>query len=293
MTRHYDLVIVGAGTAAMTAASRVRAEGWSVAVVDFRPFGGTCALRGCDPKKMLIAGTSAVDHVRRMRGKGVAGDAHIDWPELMAFKRTFTDPVPQLQKRKYQDQGIDTFHGQATFTGRQTLEVDGQSLEARYILLASGAEPVKLSIPGEEHLISNEEFLTLSSLPAHIVCVGGGYIAAEFSHIAALAGSKVTVLQHASRMLKAFEPELVGWLMEKFQALGIDVRTETTVQGIDKTAGGYRVWTLRDGKKQSVDADLVVQGVQRVGAVDGQEPHRTHLLGQQHGGRGIHCVTAP
>jgi glutathione reductase (NADPH) len=263
MARNYDLVVIGAGTAAMTAATRVRAEGWSVVVVDFRPFGGTCALRGCDPKKMLIAGTSAVDHVRRMRSKGVAGDVHIEWPELMAFKRTFTDPVPQLQERNYQAQGIDTFHGQAKFTGRQTLEVDGETLEARYVLLASGAEPVKLGIPGEEHLITNEEFLTLDSLPAHIVCVGGGYIAAEFSHIAALAGSKVTVLQHGSRMLKAFDKDLVDWLMEKFQTLGIGVRTGTSVQGIDKTADGYRVWTTRDGERQSVDADLVVHAAGR------------------------------
>lgn len=79
MHRSYDLVILGAGTAAMTAASRVRAQGWTVAVVDFRPFGGTCALRGCDPKKMLIGGTSAVDHVRRMRDKGVAG-VHLIMP---------------------------------------------------------------------------------------------------------------------------------------------------------------------------------------------------------------------
>lgn len=86
MPRSYDLIIVGAGTTAMTATSRARAQGWSAAVVDFRAYGGTCALRGCDPKKMLIGGTSAVDHVRRMRGKGVGGDTHIDWFELIAFE---------------------------------------------------------------------------------------------------------------------------------------------------------------------------------------------------------------
>lgn len=127
MPRSYDLVILGTGTAAMTAASRVRAHGWSVAVMDFRPFGGTCALRGCDPKKMLIGGTSAVDHARRMRGNGVAGDVHIDWSELMAFKRTFTDPVPELHERNYKSKGIDTFHGKARFTGRQASKSPGRS----------------------------------------------------------------------------------------------------------------------------------------------------------------------
>ncbi len=95
MTKHYDLVVIGTGTAAMVGAMRVRAAGRSVAVVDFRPFGGTCALRGCDPKKMLISGANAVDHTWRMRGRGVAGDARIAWADLMAFKRGFTDPVPQ------------------------------------------------------------------------------------------------------------------------------------------------------------------------------------------------------
>lgn len=84
MSSDYDLVVIGTGTSAMGVSMRVRAAGWRVAVVDSRPFGGTCALRGCDPKKMLIGGASAVDHVRRMAGKGVAGDARIDWPGLMA-----------------------------------------------------------------------------------------------------------------------------------------------------------------------------------------------------------------
>lgn len=205
MNRKYDLVVIGAGTAAMGVASRVRTAGWTVAVADFRPFGGTCALRGCDPKKLLISATSAIDQVTRMHGKGVAGDVRIEWSELMGFKRTFTDPVPERQEANYREKSIDTFHGRAMFTGRSTLEIAGEAVEARHIVLASGAKPVRLNIPGEEHLVTNEGFLTLDALPARIVLVGGGYIAAEFSHIAALAGAKVTVLQRADRMLKNFD----------------------------------------------------------------------------------------
>src|SRR5689334_25430167 len=106
MNKRYDLVVVGSGAAASGVASRVRAAGRTVAVVDFRPFGGTCALRGCDPKKMLIGGTSAIDHVRRMGSRGVAGEVHIAWPALLAFKRTFTDPVPELQEQAYRSKGI-------------------------------------------------------------------------------------------------------------------------------------------------------------------------------------------
>lgn len=121
MAKQYDLVVIGAGTAAMTGAMRVRTAGKQVAVIDYRSFGGTCALRGCDPKKMLISGAAAVDYARRMATHGVEGSVEIAWPALMAFKRTFTDPVPEKMEQRYQDKGIDTYHGKARFTGRNTL----------------------------------------------------------------------------------------------------------------------------------------------------------------------------
>src|SRR5713226_5452199 len=93
--RRYDLVVLGTGTAAQVASSRVRAAGWSVAAIDHLPFGGTCVLRGCDRKKILISGAEAIDMARRMRGRGVTGELGISWPDLVAFKRTFTDPIPQ------------------------------------------------------------------------------------------------------------------------------------------------------------------------------------------------------
>src|SRR6266850_6452961 len=112
----YDLIVIGTGTAAQVAAGRVRKAGRSVAVIDHRPFGGTCALRGCDPKKMLVSGAEAIDMARRMRNHGVTGDLRIDWKELIAFKRTFTDPVPHRLEENFAKQGIDTFHGMARFT---------------------------------------------------------------------------------------------------------------------------------------------------------------------------------
>jgi glutathione reductase (NADPH) len=263
MSKHYDLVVIGAGTAAMTAAMRVRSAGLQVAVVDFRPYGGTCALRGCDPKKMLVSGATAVDYAHRMRENGVVGQPHIEWPKLMAFKRTFTDPVPEKMEHRYHDKGIDAYHGVAKFTGKNSIDIDGEALEARYILLASGAEAVKLGIPGEEHLIDNEGFLALETLPARIVLVGGGYIAAEFSHVAARAGAQVTIFQHGETMLKHFDPDTVDWLMDSFKSLGIDVRTNTSVEAIEKTANGYTVRASTQGETINVEADLVVHAAGR------------------------------
>ena len=260
----YDLVVIGSGTAAQVASFRVRAAGWSVAVIDHLPFGGTCALRGCDPKKMLISGAEAIDMARRMRGRGAAGELRISWPELIAFKRTFTDPVPANHERRYAEHGIDAFHGRARFTGRNTIAVDKQTLQARHVLIATGAHPAPLTFPGAGHVITSDRFLELERLPARIVMVGGGYIAAEFSHIAARAGAKVTVLQRAERMLTRFEPELVGWLMEKFAEIGVELRTGTAVEAIDEVDGGFRVRGWAGSEPATVDADLVVHAAGRV-----------------------------
>jgi glutathione reductase (NADPH) len=267
MSTPYDLIIIGTGTAATVAANHVRTAGWRVAVIDFRPFGGTCALRGCDPKKVLVGGARAVDHAHRMQGKGVAGNVRIDWPELIAFKRSFTDPVPENQEHCYAEKGIDTYHGRAQFSGLRTVEVDGQLLEFRHVLIAAGAEPIQLDIPGEEYLVTSEGFLSLEELPRRVVLVGGGYIAAEFSHIAAHAGARVTILQRGKRMLKNFDPDVVDWLMEAFHTHGIEVRTQTNVEAIEKTAAGYSVCVSVNGKTECIETDLVVHAAGRAPAL--------------------------
>jgi glutathione reductase (NADPH) len=268
MTESYDLVVIGSGTAAQVASARVRKAGWTVAVIDHRPFGGTCALRGCDPKKMLVSGEEAVDAARRMRGHGVEGHVRIVWPELMAFKRGFTGPVPDKQDRRYAEQGIAAVHGLARFTGPDTVAVGGREMKARHVLIATGARPVPLGIPGEEFVATSDDFLELETLPRRVVLIGGGYIAAEFSHLAARAGSEVTVLQRGPRILPRFDPDLVRWLMESFAALGIDVRTGTDVMRVERAADGFLVRAAASGQEQVVAADLVVHAAGRVPDLD-------------------------
>jgi len=263
----FDLVVIGTGTAATVAAVRTRKEGWRVAVVDWRPYGGTCALRGCDPKKVLVGATAALDHARRMRGKGLVGDISIHWPELMAFKRRFTDRVPAEHEQLYRAHDIECLRGAARFIAPTTIEVNGERIEAGHVLLATGAEPVRMNIPGEEHLVTSETFLSLSDLPRRIVLVGGGYIAAEFSHIAARAGAQVTVLQRADRLLTGFDSDLVGWLMPAFDALGIEVRLGATVTAVERMLGGFRVHARTGEDESTFDADMVVHAAGRAPAL--------------------------
>jgi glutathione reductase (NADPH) len=212
---------------------------------------------------MLISGAEAIDAARRMRGNGVTGELRISWPELVAFKRTFTDPVPQKHEAHYAARGIDVFHGLARFTGSDAVSAVGRELKARHILIATGARPVPLRIPGAEHIIASDRFLELESLPRRIVLIGGGYIAAEFSHIAAHAGAQVTVFQRGDHMLPHFDRELVSWLMAKFTELGIDVRTRATVARVEQAANGFLVHANGALGKQAVAADLVVHAAGR------------------------------
>jgi glutathione reductase (NADPH) len=265
MSEPYDLIVIGSGTAAQVAIARVRDRGWRVAVVDHRPFGGTCALRGCDPKKMLVSGEEALDASRRMHSHGVDGGLRINWPALMAFKRSFTDPIPAKQVAHYANLGVDAFHGIARFAAPDRIVVEGCELVARHILIATGASPRPLGIPGEELVITSDEFLELESLPRRIVLIGGGYIAAEFSHLAARAGAKVTILQRGERLLPQFDANLVEWLMPSFDALGIMVHTGVTANSVTRTEDGLTVRTTSAKDAQiAVVADLVVHAAGRV-----------------------------
>src|SRR2546428_5233247 len=132
MAEDFDVIVIGTGSAATAAAFGCRRAGWRVAVADSRPFGGTCALRGCKPKKVLVSAAEAVHAVQNLAGKGVrARELAIDWRELMRFKRTFTDPVPELTEQGWAKAGVDQFHGRARFVGPTTLVVEDDRLVGR------------------------------------------------------------------------------------------------------------------------------------------------------------------
>ncbi len=268
-TKTFDLVVIGTGAATSTVASQCRAADWQVAIVDSRPFGGTCALRGCDPKKVLVGAAEVIDWHHRMKGKGIRAEkVGIEWSELMRFKRSFTEPVPKHRETSFSKAGIAAFHGHARFVGPTAIQVGNDILEGRHVVVATGAMPEKLQIPGAEYVTTSDQFLELNELPPRIVFIGGGYISFEFAHIAARAGSHVTILHRSSRPLTRFDPDLVDQLVKRTRDLGIDVQLQTDVKGIASTSSGLTVRASIDGEMRAFQADLVVHGAGRVPEID-------------------------
>ena len=244
----FDLIVIGTGTAASTTASECSSAGWSVAIIDSLPFGGTCALRGCDPKKVLVEAAKVIDSNQRHENNGIIGSeaVHIKWPDLIRFKRTFTDPFPKNREDGYIRAGIVPFHGHARFISPTTVKVEVHKdsnnnntiLNGRYILIATGSKPINLNVPGSENIITSDQFLELrdNNLPDRIVFVGGGYISFEFAHIAARAGAKVTIIHRGKHPLEHFDPDLVNRLVQRSRDIGIDVILQAAVKSIDKSS---------------------------------------------------------
>lgn len=287
MTRIFDLVVIGSGAAGSTVATRCRAAGWTVAVVDKHPFGGTCPLRGCDPKKVLVGAAAALDAARALSGKGVSPNGlTLNWPELMRFKRTFTDPVPERRKDVLHRAGIETFQDVARFTGPAQLSVGGAAVEAtRAIAIAAGAKPADLTIAGREHLLTSDDFLELPALPPSMAFVGGGYIAFEFAHIAARAGARVAILHRGERPLEQFDADLVERLVQRTRTLGIDVRLRADVRAITVVGHSYRVQFDGVGGGDAIDVDCVVHAAGRVPDLDDLQLDVARVERSRHGVR--------
>jgi glutathione reductase (NADPH) len=200
-----------------------------------------------------------------MKGKGIQAEKlQINWPELMRFKRSFTEPVPKRREDGFAKAGIAAFHGRARFAGPTTLQVGEETVEGRYVVIAAGMVPADLGIPGAEHLTTSDQFMELNELPRRILFIGGGYIAFEFAHVAARAGSQVTILHRGPRPLPLFDPELVDQLVERTRELGIDVHLGTEAIGIEKSSAQLIVRALASGETSTFQTEMVVHAAGRV-----------------------------
>jgi glutathione reductase (NADPH) len=271
MAEQYDLVVIGSGSAGMGGAKRCREAGWRVALIDSRRLGGTCALRGCDPKKVLVGAAEVVDRARRLKGFGMRGEPRIEWSELMDFKRSFTEPVPSSRAESLQESGIDLYQDRARFKDDHTLRVGSHELRAGHILLANGSRPATLKIPGEDLLTMSDDFLDLDSLPKRIAFVGGGFISFEFAHLASRAGAKTFILHRGERPLKRFEPDLVELLVDATRQAGIEV-VQAEVTGLQRKSEGLEVSARTGQRTVFFEADMAVHGAGRVPDIDDLEP---------------------
>lgn len=285
MTVEVDLVVLSTGSAAQNVAFPCRAAGRSVAIVDSDPFGGTCQLRGCDPKKVLVGVSELVDWGRRMQGKGAPAPAStLTWPELIRFERTFIDGVPAAVEQSLKDTGMLTVHGRARFVDTTTLRVGDETYTGEHVVIATGARHAPLEISGEEHLTTSTGFLGLDELPRRVAFVGGGYIAFEFAHVVARAGAEVSILHRGERPLPRFDPDLVNQLLETTRELGVDVQVRTPVTGVEPVADGLVVHAGTDEETIDVAADLVVHAAGRIPEIDDLDVGAAGVVRDEKGG---------
>jgi glutathione reductase (NADPH) len=263
----FDLIVVGTGAGGYTPAVKCAKAGWKVAIVDERPFGGTCALRGCDPKKILIQAAEVVDWHQRMSTYGVVGSAKIDWPSLMQFKRSFTDPVPDRREKALREAGVMTFHGAARFVAPDTLAIGDDQLRGKFFVIAAGARPAPLPIAGEREIRTSTNFLELDQLPRRIAFIGAGYISFELAHLSRHAGAQVTVV--GRNPLSRFDQDLVADLVKRSRDMGIEMKLGHEVTAVERVRDCFRVHFSSHGGNDSIDADYVVHGAGRIPNIDG------------------------
>src|SRR6185312_11449618 len=169
---------------------------------------------------------------------------------------------------RFHSLGIDTLHGFAHFTGEHELEIAERKVQAKHIAIASGSKPAKLGIQGEQYLLTSDDFLELDELPHQIVFIGGGFISFEFAHIARRAGAKVTILHRDSRPLSHFDSELIEMLLKKSSRVGIDVKLNCQVEGVEQIGSRFIVHAKLNNTEAMFSADAVVHGAGRTPDID-------------------------
>ena len=247
--KKYDVFIIGSGMSGMTIANKCASKGLSVGITDELPYGGTCALRGCDPKKVIIGATEVRDFAKRLKGKGIDTIPNINWRDIMAFKQTFVDEMPRKIEKGYKKNGIETFHSSATFINENTLSVGNETIQADKVVIASGSKPKVLDFEGGQLAKTSTDFLNLKELPQSLLFIGGGYIAFEFAHIAARSGAEVTIVHRGKRPLENFDKDIVKHLVDATGNLGVKLVLETEVSKIERKDGNYITTGISNGKE--------------------------------------------
>jgi glutathione reductase (NADPH) len=269
MQDELDLLVIGAGNAGLGAAGRAKEAGMRVAVVERRDVGGTCPLRGCVPKKVLVAAAEALEAARRAGEHGVVvGPATLDWRALMARKEGFVEGVSEDFERSLARRDITLLRGEARFVAADAVRVGEQTVRAKRFVVATGSRPRALGVPGEALTITSEEFLRLPERPARAVFIGGGVISLEFAHVLARAGTEVTVLELGERFLPQHDEALVQALVEVGASVGITHVPQARTLEVARAGDARVVRAEVAGSPREFVADVVVNAVGRVADLD-------------------------
>ncbi|HZT89502.1 MAG TPA: glutathione-disulfide reductase [Stellaceae bacterium] len=258
----FDMLTLGAGSGGVASSRRAGAYGARVAIVEESRVGGTCVLRGCVPKKLLVYGAQFADAFADAAGFGwTVPPATHDWGALIAAKDKEIARLSQIYINMLNNSGVEIIEGRGVLVDPHTVEVAGRHYTAENILIAVGGHPTVPDIPGIEHVISSNEALDLTELPRNIVIVGGGYIAVEFAGIFNGLGAKVTEIIRREELLHGFDDDLRVSLAQEMRTRGIEIRTHTNVTRIEKDPReGYTVVTSIG---QEISADLVMYATGR------------------------------
>ncbi|RDK01170.1 glutathione-disulfide reductase [Paraburkholderia lacunae] len=259
----YDLFVIGAGSGGVRLSWMVAASGAKVAVAEQSRVGGTCVIRGCVPKKLLVYASRYGEDLVDAAGYGWQVETRgFSWETLIERKNREIDRLNAAYVGMLENAGVTLCPSRAVIADPHTVVItqDGRRITARHIVVATGAWPALPSIPGVEHAITSNEALEMRELPRRIAVVGGGYIAVEFAGIFNGLGSQVDLLYRGEQILRGFDDDVRQMLADEMAKKGIAIRNRTSVLALEKAADGTLHATLDSSGRGDYDAVLFATG---------------------------------
>jgi glutathione reductase (NADPH) len=248
MTPDFDLITLGAGSGGVAASRRAALHGAKVAIVEGARVGGTCVLRGCVPKKLLMYAAQLGDGLREARGYGWnVPEAPFEMGRWAAAKAAETTRLEGVYRQLLAGSGVTLIEGWGELAGANQVRVGNQMLSAQHILIATGSAPVRDSLPGIEHCATSDDLLDLQALPARVAVIGSGFIAVEFASMLARLGVPVALYYRAALPLRGFDDMLRKAAAAALQAAGVELHPGVLPQRIERLADGLRL-VLADGR---------------------------------------------
>lgn len=264
----YDLFVIGAGSGGVRAARIASGHGARVAIAEEHRVGGTCVIRGCVPKKLLVYGAHfAEDLVDARRFGWDIGEQRFDWATLRDNVLAEVDRLNGAYISTLESHKVEIFHDRAELIDAHTLSVGGRRITADKLLVATGSRPGIPECEGAEHGITSNEVFHLDHLPKRILIAGGGYIANEFAGIFNELGVKVTLLLRGDRLLREYDQQLAERLQSISTAKGISYRFNAPFRKIVKQADGTIL--VHAGNDSPIETDLLLYAIGRPANTDG------------------------